>query len=220
MSEPTVIDSEATYSTVLDLAKSIERKMVDAFHTPLPWTAREGEDGWYIAGPPETSVVVEGVSKNDALLITDIVNSAARIASHNILLHKTLFENDDELSEGAVFDLARRLTIELAQATGNPIQLPDVKTAKDLSTLHTGCQISVEGRGSYHIADVISSQDNMISIECMYPESVIILHKDVEVEVTHWWDKNLPLNGVDIVEPPKDSEEEEDSPDPAPNTPE
>lgn len=119
--------------------------------TPLPWSAREdlqGTGSYYIAGPPESRVVAEGMRGEDAIAIVNMVNAApALLEGFNDIAEVLALQLGvkspvgEEVDHDDYLDIIDKYQLRLAQAEGSPESIPEVKVAGDLSFLHVGMAI-------------------------------------------------------------------------------
>ena len=166
--------------------------------TSTPWMARPNLDpsqGWYLSGPPETRIVAEGLTKDDAQSLAFLINKLPEAAEAFEDLAKlwTLFEDGaikyEEIS--SYLEIVGRYQTRLAVATGDPKVIPEVETAGELSFLHIGTQVSLpEGYYDDDITPpIINVKDlgEVVSLTVGYDvENRIILPKDTKVTVHNY----------------------------------
>ena len=166
--------------------------------TSTPWMARPNLDpsqGWYLSGPPETRIVAEGLTQDDAQSLAFLINKLPEAAEAFEDLAKlwTLFEDGsikyEEIS--SYLEIVGRYQTRLAVATGDPKVIPEVETAGELSFLHIGTQISLpEGYYDDDITPpIINVKDlgEVVSLTVGYDvENRIILPKDTKVTVHNY----------------------------------
>lgn len=121
--------------------------------TSQPWSVHEDPatmGRFYISGPPETEIVAEGLTLNNAVVLVSIVNSLPEVVENYADLAKLW----DALSDGVVdsprdsdifIEVVRKYQIRIAQLEGNPSPIPEATTASDLSFLHIGHYLDVYG---------------------------------------------------------------------------
>ena len=114
--------------------------------TKLSWSIRPDSQNpgtYYIAGPPETEVVAEGLSLENAQAIADLVNELPEALEY----FESLAKLWDVLSDGDLDDYSELdnylkviegYQLKIAQLEGNPEPTPAVTTAADLSFMHVG----------------------------------------------------------------------------------
>ena len=166
--------------------------------TSAPWMARPNLDpsqGWYLSGPPETRIVAEGLTQDDAQSLAFLINKLPEAAEAFEDLAKlwTLFEDGsikyEEIS--SYLEIVGRYQTRLAIATGDPNVIPEVATAGELSFLHIGTQVSLpEGYYDDDITPpIINVKDlgEVVSLTVGYDvENRIILPKDTKVTVYNY----------------------------------
>ena len=166
--------------------------------TSTPWMARPNLDpsqGWYLSGPPETRIVAEGLTQDDAQSLAFLINKLPEAAEAFEDLAKlwTLFEDGtikyEEIS--SYLDIVGRYQTRLAIATGDPKVIPEVETAGELSFLHIGTQVSLPD--GYYDDDItppiinVKDLGEVVSLTVGYDvENRIILPKDTKVTVHNY----------------------------------
>ena len=114
--------------------------------TRLSWSIRQDSQNpgtYYIAGPPETEVVAEGLTQENAQAIADLVNELPEALEYFESLAKLwdiLSDGDlDEHSELSNYiGVIESYQLRIAQLEANPSPIPEVATAADLSYMHVG----------------------------------------------------------------------------------
>ena len=114
--------------------------------TRLSWSIRPDSQNpgtYYIAGPPETEVVAEGLTIENAQALVDLVNDLPEALEY----FKSLAKLWDVLSDGDLDDYSeldnylkviQDYQLKIAQLEGNPAPIPAAATAADLSFMHVG----------------------------------------------------------------------------------
>ena len=205
---------ESEYVSAREEVGRMLRVLTDAFHTPLPWTVRSDEDKFYISGPPDTRVVADNMEERDAKLIVELVNSSRRWLRDSQFMYDYFAGNGEAIPEETVSDAlvewVRELLIELAQAKGSPIVVPEASTAGDLTLLHRGCSVEVGGGRVFTVKDIREDGDFVV-IEQMFNESVVYLQNDIPVKVLDWFNRSVDSPGIEsepvAVDVPEDTEE-------------
>ena len=123
-------------------------KMNEVLRTlsPLPWSVRpdpERPGTFYIAGAPDSSIVAEGLTQEDAMNILYLINEMPEAVEH----FEELARLWDVLVEGApnrfdevtaYLNTIQEYQIKIAQLEAEAAPIPEVSSAGDLSFMHIG----------------------------------------------------------------------------------
>lgn len=160
--------------------------------TPLPWSAhpdpdREGQ--YYLGGPPETEVVAEGLTRENAETLVYFINALPEALEHfedlarlwDVLNDGTL-ESGDEL--GTYVEIIGKYQMRIAQLEDNPAPVPEASTAQDLTFMHVGSFLNVPSAGDVGYGPITSVIDSGDYIRVALANSTtLLLPPDVPVEV-------------------------------------
>lgn len=142
-----------------DIQELRELKEVLPKLTPLPWSmhmdpTKEGEQTYYISGPPDTSVVMDNLTYDDASTILKIVNSVSTAVEAFDRLAQTVELLETEPDPTSIHKLIREYQLKIAQMSGEPTPIPEVSKAQDLSFMHIGQTLTLPGGDTFPIYHV------------------------------------------------------------------
>ena len=168
--------------------------------TPLGWAMHPEPDGggrFYIGGPPDTEVIAEGLTQENAEAIVNVVNNLPEALEYFEDLAKMwdlamdLNDDGEEKDKDEFFhtitDVVNRYQIRIAQAEANPAPVPAVATAEDLSYMHVGHLLTVEGVVSAApIVGVQAAGDTLVRVTLAqgYRETTLIIPKTIPASVS------------------------------------
>ena len=122
---------------------------------PLPWSMHPdpGREGlYYISGPPETDVIMEGLTYDNARTLLYLVSNIPQAIEY----FRDLAKLWDVLADSALtgsgdlktyFDVVAKYQMEIAQLEGNPAPIPEVAKAGDLTYMHVGHFVQIPTMG-------------------------------------------------------------------------
>ena len=157
--------------------------------TSQPWAVHEDpatKGRFYISGPPETEIVAEGLTQNNALVLVNIINSLPEVVENYADLAKLW----DALADGVVdspqdsdifIEVVRKYQMRIAQLEGNPSPIPEASTASDLSFMHVGHYLEVYGM-SEPIGSVFHDENGAF-IRVTMGNSNIVVYLDPQTAV-------------------------------------
>lgn len=163
--------------------------------TPLAWGVHldpERPGTFYIAGAPETAVVAEGMTLENAQSIVSLINELPEAIEH----FEELSRLWDVLLDGAptdfkevtdYLDTIHNYQMRIAQLEGDPAIIPPVSVAGDLTFMHIG-QFFSQGEDDddapYEpILGVVAKGGKVKVIIGTEPKTIYILNKDEPVKV-------------------------------------
>lgn len=182
----------ASWAAMIHLRK-IEEVIRDL--TPTPWAVHPDPDkpgSFYISGPPDTRVVAEGLTQEDATSILYLINELPETIEY----FEDLAKLWDVLNDGAIeskagelnvyLDIIAKYQTHIAQLEANPAPIPEVSTAKDLSFMHVGHMITVgEAEMGIPIVSVDQRNESFAIVTAGYDNNIVFyLPKDQPVTVT------------------------------------
>lgn len=163
--------------------------------TPLGWSVHHDPQRpgtCYIAGAPETAVVAEGLTIEDANNIVFLVNEMPEAVEH----FEELARLWDVLVEGApenfqeitdYLDTIIDYQVKIAQLEENPSPVPPVAVAEDLNYMHIGhFLVTPDGEGA-HMPILSATQRG---------NKVVVRLGDGDKTVTYVLNKDEPVNIV------------------------
>ena len=151
--------------------------------------------GFYIAGPPETYIIAEGLREDDAYAIVSILNTYLQLLDNFEQLREILtLQLGVPLGQGIAdvddyLDIIDQYQLRIAQAEGTPAAIPPVTTAADLTFMHIGLYLSLSdewGGGStpWQIT-AIATVGESVRVHYSVGDSsgVYVMHKDTPVSI-------------------------------------
>lgn len=181
--------------------------------TPRPWgyhqdPARPGT--YYISGAPNTNVVAEGLSFEDASGLTRAISMLGKLEAEYKMM-SALWDSlavDDvagAFNPSEFMKAINSFQLEIAQLQGNPAPLPPVATAGDLTFMHIGQNLIIPGFEPLPILLVEVVGDGFVKVTTGYgASSNLILSPETKVEL----EVLPPLTGAEVK-----AEAEETAPD-------
>lgn len=163
--------------------------------TTGPWAVHpdpESPGTYYLSGPPETRVVAEGLTLEDANAILGVINELPETLEYftdlarlwDVFNDGILDSQSDELR--TYLEVISKYQMHIAQLEGNPAPIPEVSSAADLSFMHVGHLLTVEGT-EYDALPIVavSRAGELVSIRAGAVNEVhLILSPDHPVQVT------------------------------------
>jgi hypothetical protein len=142
-----------------DIQELRELKEVLPKLTPLPWSmhmdpTKVGEQTYYISGPPDTSVVMDNLTYDNASMILRIVNSVSAAVEAFDRLAQTVELLETEPDPTSIHKLIQQYQLKIAQLSGEPTPIPEVSKAQDLSFMHIGQTLTLPGGETFQIYNV------------------------------------------------------------------
>lgn len=140
--------------------------------TPLEWSVHldpERPGTYYIAGAPETAVVAEGLTLDDANSIVFLVNELPGAIEH----FEELSRMWDVLLDGSpsdfteisdYLDTINEYQVKIAQLEGTPAVIPETSVAGDLTFMHVGHFLSVLSMESPDSNDHVVASDPILYV--------------------------------------------------------
>lgn len=187
--------------------------------TPMPWRVMpdpEDEEKFYIAGPPETRVVMEGMNQEDAENIVYLINNLPEAIEH----FEDLAQLWDALTSGEpdtwekfddYLEVIRRYQMHIAQLEGTAAVIPSVSTAADLTFMHIGSWLRVRTSGPenslYQPIQMVSEVEDFIEVTLggNGPTTVVMyLPKDMAVHVEIPDNQPLQIEEGSVEEAPEE----------------
>lgn len=158
--------------------------------TSQPWAVHEDpatKGRFYISGPPETEIVAEGLTQNNALVLVNIINSLPEVVGSYAEL-ASLWDslagngpNGFPSNPDIFVDTVRKYQMKIAQLEGNPSPIPEANTASDLSFMHVGHYLEVYGM-SEPIGSVFHDENGAF-IRITMGNSNIVVYLDPQTAV-------------------------------------
>lgn len=186
----------ATWASITFL-KNVEEAIRNL--TPMPWRVLPDpveEDMFYVAGPPETKVIAERMSEEDARNLVYLVNNLPEAIEHFedlAQLWDALYsgEPDNRTRVDDYLEVINRYQIHIAQLMGTASVVPEVSKASDLTFMHIGSWISIPTMGdgqttSYLPISMVADRGDFmeVTLHLDMKEYIVYLPKDMEVLVS------------------------------------
>lgn len=121
--------------------------------TPLPWAVHPDPDRaglFYVSGPPETEIIAEGLTEENARNLVFFVNAIPEALEQFEDLAKLWDALADGIPTGTdevspYLDTIGKYQMEIAQLAANPAPIPEVTKASELSFMHVGHTLVLDG---------------------------------------------------------------------------
>ena len=169
--------------------------------TPMNWTAHadpEREGTYYIGGPPDTEIIAENLTKENAESIVKIINDLPEAVEYFEDLSK-LWDAAMDMGTTAepantsdifstIMEVVNRYQLRIAQAEANPAPVPAATIAGELNYMHIGHLLTFESAGveSLPLTGIFPAGDEYVRVVLARPDADqhIILPLEAPVEVT------------------------------------
>lgn len=195
--------------------------------TPLPWTMHRDPartETFYISGPPDTEVVMEGLTYDNARNILFLMRSLPEtgeffrdLASLWDVLADAELRGGTE--ESTYFDIVSGYQLKIAQLEGSPAPVPAVEKAGDLSFMHIGHLLVLDtvNSGPADPSGASPDGDNKVYTKILAVKPSQLITDGVRVVTSYEGSIHLPADTpvTVLINQPRDWEIEE-SPETAP----
>lgn len=160
--------------------------------TPTSWAVHPDPDApgsFYISGPPETAVVAEKMTEQDARAVVALINELPEALEYfedlarlwDVLNDGVLGSDSDELS--TYLEIIRKYQMHIAQLEDNPAPIPPVEVAGDISFMHVGHYLKHEDLYE-PIVSVSQDKDELTVLQVGSSNNILLyLPKTFSVEV-------------------------------------